>query len=415
MLQYLIAVTEQIMPLVLVVGLIYAYLRVAYDRPPKLYFSLILTFSVLASCLVAYSKNKTNQFDIKIWNLVTFAVFVAAFIFFIILQILGKKRDKLGTIGSWITGGLMMVALYLYHLPPFTEFPYEAYLNDATLMSTNYLLSLVGMIFGIILTLVSALAIYKGASRLGKKGALRAMLFACLIMSVRYVGLAYSVLSAKRMIPSNKMLFNLSKFTNNYSSYFIYGFLLLGILVAIIILARSFREKEPYSNPAQRRKIIAKWRRRRRWAVTMITCTVASVLILTVGVSIDSQEVELSPIEESTVENGNVYVPLDRVSDGNLHRFAYKTENDVEIRFIVIQKPNSSSYGVGLDACEICGQTGYYQRGDQVVCNLCDVVMNINTIGFKGGCNPIVIDWSIVDGNIVVPVEGLLEYEKEFD
>jgi uncharacterized membrane protein len=80
----------------------------------------------------------------------------------------------------------------------------------------------------------------------------------------------------------------------------------------------------------------------------------------------------------------------------------------------VIQKPNSSSYGIGLDACDICGETGYYEKNDQVVCNLCDVVMNINTIGFKGGCNPIIIDYSIQDGNIVVPINGLLEYESEF-
>jgi len=40
--------------------------------------------------------------------------------------------------------------------------------------------------------------------------------------------------------------------------------------------------------------------------------------------------------------------------------------------------------------------------------------MNINTIGFKGGCNPIVIDYSIKDGNIVVPIEGLMKNESIF-
>ena len=49
-----------------------------------------------------------------------------------------------------------------------------------------------------------------------------------------------------------------------------------------------------------------------------------------------------------------------------------------------------------------------------MVCNLCDVVMNINTIGFKGGCNPKVIDYEIHDGNIIVPVDGLMEYESDF-
>ena len=109
-----------------------------------------------------------------------------------------------------------------------------------------------------------------------------------------------------------------------------------------------------------------------------------------------------------------MYVPFAKVSDGHLHRFGYTTDDGVTIRFIVIQKPNSSAYGVGLDACDICGETGYYEKNGQVVCNLCDVVMNINTIGFKGGCNPIVIPYEIHDGNIVVPVDGLVEYESEF-
>ena len=84
------------------------------------------------------------------------------------------------------------------------------------------------------------------------------------------------------------------------------------------------------------------------------------------------------------------------------------------MRFIIIKKPNSSAYGVGLDACEICGQTGYYERDGQVVCKLCDVVMNINTIGFKGGCNPIPVEYKVEDGYIIFPIEGLAKYEKTF-
>ena len=69
---------------------------------------------------------------------------------------------------------------------------------------------------------------------------------------------------------------------------------------------------------------------------------------------------------------------------------------------------------MGLDACDICGETGYYERSGQVICKLCDVVMNINTIGFKGGCNPIVLDYSVEGGYIVIPVSALVENEKEF-
>ena len=40
--------------------------------------------------------------------------------------------------------------------------------------------------------------------------------------------------------------------------------------------------------------------------------------------------------------------------------------------------------------------------------------MNINTIGFKGGCNPIPIEYRIADGYIIVPLSTLIEHENEF-
>ena len=40
--------------------------------------------------------------------------------------------------------------------------------------------------------------------------------------------------------------------------------------------------------------------------------------------------------------------------------------------------------------------------------------MNINTIGFKGGCNPIVIDYKIHDGSIIVPIAELVKHEDIF-
>lgn len=131
---------------------------------------------------------------------------------------------------------------------------------------------------------------------------------------------------------------------------------------------------------------------------------------LTALQKISKKEVRLSAAESFTLSGDIVSVPVERVSDGNLHRFEYKTQDEVGIRFIIIQK-NAFAFGIGFDACEICGATGYYQKGSQVICKLCDVVMNINTIGFKGGCNPIPLPYVIEDGEIRINVKDL-EVEK---
>ena len=118
--------------------------------------------------------------------------------------------------------------------------------------------------------------------------------------------------------------------------------------------------------------------------------------------------------EETPPEEQQIVISLNQVNDGNLHRFEYVTEDKVAVRWIIVQKPGSGAYGIGLDACDVCGTAGYYQRGEQVVCKRCDVVMNINTIGFKGGCNPIPLNYSIESGAIVFEMKDILAAESEF-
>jgi uncharacterized membrane protein len=219
-------------------------------------------------------------------------------------------------------------------------------------------------------------------------------------------------ISAKH--PLYHQFFQIAKFTSNHSNLFLYLVVVFCVLLALILILRSLNVREPYENPAQHRKIRAKWRSCRRWATLLLCCCACAVFIQTVLYAIENKPPELAVAEEYTIEDDAIYIAFPQVDDGNLHRFAYTTPNKIETRFIVIKKPNSSAYGIGLDACDICGQTGYYQRGDQVVCNRCDVVMNINTIGFKGGCNPIPIDYRIADGYIIVPLSTLIEHENEF-
>jgi uncharacterized membrane protein len=149
-----------------------------------------------------------------------------------------------------------------------------------------------------------------------------------------------------------------------------------------------------------------------------ILVALAGVAIFTVFLTAvkgyDTRTIELSAPETFTVDDENIYVPIEAVNDFHLHRFEWKTPNGIDVRWIVVRKPNSASYGVGLDACEVCGNAGYYERNVLVVCRRCDVVMNTNTIGFKGGCNPIPLGYEVDGGNLVFSMADLIAGEKEF-
>ena len=203
-------------------------------------------------------------------------------------------------------------------------------------------------------------------------------------------------------------------FTNNNSSFFILAVVALALLCAVVLFFRNIKVKGEYSNSAQLRKLRAAMRKCRKWGVICALCSAMIFVNLTVFHEINNQKPVQAPVEDAEITDTDIIVDLSQVDDGELHRFGYKTESGVEVLFIVIKKPNSSAYGVGLDACEICGDAGYYQRGKEVVCSKCDVVMNINTIGFKGGCNPIIIDYEVKNGKIYVPIKTLVEHEKDF-
>lgn len=401
---------------VILLGITAAYTRLAAKPYAGKIVLSVSVAGLLGSIAMSIAKNATSKIDTSAWNLRIFTVSLTAFILFLIFTAgpVKKKLEKVSDVISWITIAVIAAVSLFYTLPDVWAYPYQMVSAGQSMLSTDFLYKIIGLLLGWSLMIVVFLATCKCVLCISKKGALVLLKLSFLINALRQASVILSIVLAKRIIKSNHTLFTIAKYTSNYSNAFIYSSILLIFAVTVVLWVRSFHVNEPYANPAQHRKIRAKWRSIRRWAAAAVIAFALCIANMTVVNAYDNRVVELSPIEDARVENGNVYVSFGQVEDGHLHRFAYETPKGVEIRFIVIKKPNSSSYGIGLDACDICGETGYYEKDGQVVCKLCDVVMNISTIGFKGGCNPIVIPYEIENGEIIVPIDGLLEYEHEF-
>jgi uncharacterized membrane protein len=419
MAQYFIDTCDKLAAAMVIVGVLFAYIEVkypgdVYGRRSVFINRIALAAGILAAAVMAIMKNFTNKINTSTWNLGIFIIVLAALILFYVFTALDQKLEK---ISGWVPStalGVIAFLMLFYALPDVLAYPYAIYFTNKTVLSTDFIVKTIGVILGLILSYLVGFGVYKVAKALPWRNVLGVATGVLLVNEVKQIGLAVSIMLAKRIIKSNHFLFTYAKNVINYSDLFVYAILLIALVLPVTLIVKSFHVDEPYANQAQHRKIKAKWLRNKRWSTAVIVCFALVVFSMTGLEALTSQVIELSPIEDAVIKNDAVYVSFDQVKDGHLHRFGYTTENGVTIRFIVIQKPNSSSYGIGLDACDICGETGYYEKNDQVVCNLCDVVMNINTIGFKGGCNPIIIDYSIEDGYIIVPIDGLLEYESEF-
>ena len=418
MLKYFIAVTEGLIAAAVLLGLLSAFTASAYGTRGRRSLGVGTLAGTLCAAVMAYLKNKTSLIHTGVWNVRIFTLSLIALALFAIGSVLRKRtggdriRDWIDRVSSYC-GGVLAFTFTFYALPDVLAVPFTISLNGASVFSTFYLVRLLGWILGIALVLATYFAVENTAWRSGGK-VLALSLGAALGINALSQGAKILQVLVTRRVLRARVLFRIARWTSNNSRLFLYGVLLAAIFVPVFLMARSFRVRESYDNPAQHRKIRAKWRDARRWSCAAAACFLLAVLSTTWLKAVSERKVELSPIEESELRGENVCVSLSQVEDGHLHRFAYRTPNGKDVRFIVIQKPNSSSFGVGLDACEICGETGYYERDGQVICSLCDVVMNINTIGFHGGCNPIPIDYRVEDGAIIVPVATLVEHESEF-
>ena len=426
MLKYFIDTTQALIIAALITGLVFGYARAAFGKAGRLTVLIGSLLGVLSGGVMAYLKNATKKIDTSMWNLRIFSVSLAVLVLFLILSAVtagmrGKKGKKAPSKALPVLDEARAVLLavivcgaLLYALPDVLTYPYSILLVEKSVLSTTFIVKVIGILFGLGLVFLAGLAANRGSERLGRTTAFWVMTAVLAVNAARQVTVCLRVMLTKRMIASTPTLFNIAKNAANHDTLFIYLSLLVCLVVAVLLWARTSVIKEPYSNPAEHRKLRKKRLVSRRWGVVAALCLVMTFMDMTVLKAATNKTVELSPVEDTRFDDENVYVTFEQVEDGHLHRFAYVTESGVQIRFIVIKKPNSSSYGIGLDACDICGETGYYEKDGQVVCKLCDVVMNINTIGFKGGCNPIPLPYEVRDGSLVFRMDDILAGEKEF-
>lgn len=200
----------------------------------------------------------------------------------------------------------------------------------------------------------------------------------------------------------------------------ILGVILDVALIAVIVRSQGIVERwrrTSASRVSADEKDDASVRRARLWmnvangvaaadiAVTIFFAMPDVILQLTNFVDTGDSPFTSEPEEYSLVD-GVATIPFSQVEDGHLHRFAYTAADGTEMRFIIILK-NGGAYGVGLDACETCGDAGYYEQDGKIICKRCDVAINPATIGFKGGCNPIPFPYQVDDGAIIIHAADL--------
>lgn len=273
-------------------------------------------------------------------------------------------------------------------------------------VSTIVLFRLIGYILGFVCMALSALAVYKTLIKLSALELKVSVTGAVSIFGITQIVVIMQRLYSLGIIPRNDLIFAFIAAVVNHGNYFTFAIILFVMIPPIVLWKKNRSITEVYHNNAELRKLKAQKRNARRWAKCSLVLLLGSVVSLSVLRYYVDREVPLSPPENYTIADGMAIIPLADLEDNKLHRYAYTSEQGITVRFIAIKK-SEGAYGIGLDACDICGPTGYFERNGEVICKLCDVVMNKGTIGFPGGCNPVPVAYIVHDGNIKIKTADL--------
>ena len=277
-----------------------------------------------------------------------------------------------------------------------------------TAFTSAMLLRALGFVLGLTMSIVVA-AIFRTMRTTAVRWAFTIAVVAVMaILLIQHFTGLMQILQA-RGFPIGHMGFVALAWSINHNSAMIMAQAIVFVVPAVASVVAGFRMKTrgvPGANEATLRRHKAFRRHAIAAAVWSLVAMIGVTVTLTVGVAATHQTITLSPPEAYSLKDGVATIPFSQVEDGHLHRFEYKAKDGTVMRFIIIKK-NGGAYGIGLDACETCGDAGYYEKDGKIICKRCDVAINLATIGFKGGCNPIPFDYTVGNGKITIQTADL--------
>jgi uncharacterized membrane protein len=303
-----------------------------------------------------------------------------------------------------------------YCAPNLLLYPFEFSVGMDNIWNTEFALKAAGYAGGLVLMFFVGTGLFNVASNLCDRGLPVILGASFVVILMKEFLTTAQILLGRNIIPRYKWMTSLVMWALAHENFFLYAMTALCVLSAIFLFVRVRGTPRTGGNPAEVRRARFTARVQVRQCVFVTLGVIVTLLTVTVGATYANRKVELSPPVEIPAAGDEIIIPLDVVNDGALHRFVHKAAKGTsvtDVRYIVIKK-NDTAYGVGLDACDVCGPTGYYQRGTQVVCILCDVVMNTATIGLPGGCNPVPLKFEITGGNMIIKTSDLAAEVRRF-
>ncbi|HLE83481.1 MAG TPA: Fe-S-containing protein [Thermoanaerobaculia bacterium] len=342
----------------------------------------------------------------------------------------GEIKGALSRIVARRSSGAVFAGVFLFtFLMVFREGVETALFLAAVSLTTSGLLTLLGALAGLSLAVWFGVLFIRGSVRLDLGRFFPVTGIALMIFVVQLLLNGYHELSEAGWLPASPASMAVVGPLVRYELFFIVAVLAIPLLAVALPgnggaegRAPSARSRTvpaagrgmtpapvPASgsapNPAEQRLRRLEARRHTRTRAFLGTLGILILALLGLGFTYanTAEETPVEPLELAA--DGSVRLPLERLGEGELHRYAVEVDGR-PVRFIAMRL-GSGEVVAGFDACVICGPEGYTQQGAEVVCLHCSSAIYPPTIGRPGGCNPVPLEFEVRDGEVVVAAAGL--------
>jgi high-affinity iron transporter len=372
----------------LIVGITLAYLtKIGRAELRKtVYAALAAAFLGSIGVAIVISRMHLNEDVFEGWIMLVAAFFVVSMVVFMMRtgrKLKGEIEGKVGLLAGDNAWFSLFIFIFLMVLREGAE---TVLILSAISLNSTELQSFLGTLLGVVAAIAFGVMFVKGSVRINLQKFFRVTTAIMFLVAAQLLISGLHELSESGVIASSKReMAIIGPIVSNDWFFFVTIFALAALMVLF-----DAKRREPIAadaSPAARRKAAWTTRRERMWMVSVYTFSFVFIAMVTAEFVYAKSQSALSPATEVSFTNGQVTIPLNQVSDGDLHRFQAK-ENGTEIRFWLYQKPDGKIATV-FDACEICGSVGFYKSGNGVACKNCGAPINPQSVGSKGGCNPV--------------------------
>lgn len=274
----------------------------------------------------------------------------------------------------------------------------------AIAFNTDGLSRFLGAGIGLALSAVFAFYLIRGSLRIDIGKFFRVTTLVLFVLAFQLIVGGFHELAESGVIPSTRALMAAVGPVVRHDTLIFLAALVLALLFVGLGGSRppAAVPAEGAADPAARRLVRAAEQRARNARIGAIASGAAVIAVLAGSILAAPGAPPKAPATPVVAEAGAIELPLAMVNDGRLHFFdvADPEAADERLRFFAIRKPDGTMQ-VCMDACEICGDQGYYEEAAAVTCRNCSAPINLPTLGSTGGCNPIPVR-SRTDGDRLV-------------